>query len=95
MKYTCKCCKFESRLKQDYIKHITSQKHINNYRTNKYCDICEKEYSSINSFKLHTTTYHPDIIDGLKNKNKSIKTIKSKSREKPHNESTEISYTKI
>ena len=99
MKYTCKCCKFESRLKQDFIRHIATQKHINNYRTNKYCDICEKEYSSINSFRIHTTTYHTDLIDGLKCKNKSIKTLKSKSksksREKSQNEFTEISYTKI
>ena len=58
MKYTCKCCKYKTINKNDYTKHLSTVKHINNFVTNKYCDSCDKEYSTIAYFKIHYNKEH-------------------------------------
>ena len=61
MKYTCKCCNFESSLKKDYTRHLTTKKHITNFKDNKYCDFCHKEYSSIKTFRFHYKQKHQHV----------------------------------
>ena len=53
-KYCCKCCDFNASKKNDYYRHLSTQKHKNNITTTddnekhakKYtCNYCEKEYN--------------------------------------------------
>ena len=68
MKYSCKCCKFETTFKKNYVSHLSTQKHINNFKTNKYCDICQKDYSSVKTFKVHYKREHSDNKDNTDKK---------------------------
>ena len=60
--YTCKCCNFKTEYKRNYDNHILTLKHINNFKTNKYCDICEKEYATNKSYKNHYNKIHYNKI---------------------------------
>jgi len=86
MKYTCKCCKYNTSLKSNYEKHKLTQKHLNNYKTNKYCDLCEKEFSTIYTFKNHFTTKHINTFIIHDNINDNIQNnIQAEIIEKNHN----------
>ena len=61
MKYICRCCNFETTFKRNYVSHILTQKHINNFKNNKYCDICDKEYSTSKYFKIHYNREHSTL----------------------------------
>jgi len=96
MIYTCKCCKYETKFKKDYIKHLTTQKHINNFKTNKYCDLCDKKYLSTKAFKIHWIKSHKDFqIEKVNNNLEDITYNDDKNNDKNNNtnklrESTEI-----
>ena len=83
MKYTCKCCKYNTINKNDYTKHLSTLKHINNFKINKYCDLCDKEYSTISYFKIHYKREHlnndenTNKIDDKINKTNNINIIKN------------------
>jgi uncharacterized CHY-type Zn-finger protein len=84
MLYICSCCNFETKLKTNYIRHLSTQKHINTFGSNKYCDICKKNYSSIKSFKNHYKLKHSNTNNTCdKSANNSI------------NKTNDISYGKI
>jgi hypothetical protein len=70
MKYTCKCCKYNTINKNDYTKHLSTLKHINNFKTNKYCDLCDKEYSTIAYFKIHYKREHLNNNESCDDNNK-------------------------
>ena len=90
MKYTCKCCNFETIFKRNYINHTLTLKHINNFKTNKYCDLCDKEYSTTKYFKIHYNKEHLNKNNRKKtNLNNNLNTTKSK------NSNSNISYNKI
>jgi hypothetical protein len=65
MIYTCKCCNYQTEFKRNYVKHISTQKHINNFKTNKYCDLCNKNYTSSKSFKTHFNREHSNYFNNL------------------------------
>jgi hypothetical protein len=60
--YKCTCCDFKAKYKKDFIRHIESIKHINNFRANKYCDMCKKDYINNKTFRMHYKRKHYDYI---------------------------------
>lgn len=89
MKYTCKCCNFESSLKNDYTRHLTTKKHITNFKDNKYCDFCHKEYSSVKTFRFHYKQKHQHV------NTINIININKQENNKQENNQANISYNKI
>ena len=63
MKYTCYCCNYETHYKSSINKHKLTTKHIKNYKRNKYCDICQKEFLTVGNFKIHWNREHFDESD--------------------------------
>ena len=70
MKYSCYCCNYETEYKSSIDKHKLTNKHITKYKTNKYCEICKKLFSTIGNYKIHYNREHiiniqdiPDIPD--------------------------------
>ena len=88
MLYSCHCCKFNSVYKKDYVKHLSTKKHLNNLKNNTYCDICKKDYENNRSYKIHHTKIHSksslntdstisnDIIINTKKNSNKKQTIK-------------------
>ena len=86
MIYSCKCCNFETNIKTDYSRHLKTVKHINNFKTNTYCNICNKNYSTNQTFKYHYKTKHSNnimhsahnnIMHSAQNKNITLENIKT------------------
>jgi hypothetical protein len=99
MIYSCTCCKFESSLKKDYYRHLSTNKHINNFKNNKYCDICKKEFACTKSFRVHWKSKHEDESKTISDSNEENSTKKSNKilikKSKSVKKHSEISYNKI
>jgi len=67
MDYSCKLCKYISKIKYSYDQHIMSQKHIENEIFNLYCDQCNKKFDDIRKIKSHRYNVH---IRDINKKNK-------------------------
>ena len=98
MKYTCHCCNYETEYKSSIDKHKLTNKHITKYKTNKYCEICQKIFSTIGNYKIHYNREHviniQDIQVFIPIQNIKIDKIDKKSYEKSH-ENSNIQLNKI
>jgi hypothetical protein len=58
--YICKCCNYKTIKTTLYIRHCKTIYHNENYKTNKYCTFCKKEFTTIGNFRRHYLTLHSD-----------------------------------
>jgi hypothetical protein len=59
--YNCILCDYETTKKCNIDKHTKTQKHLNNLKNIKNCDLCKKSFSSNYNLKRHINKYHNNI----------------------------------
>jgi hypothetical protein len=67
--YECKICNYSTDRKFSLEKHLKTQKHLTNVKNNKFCNICNKEYSTRSNYTKHVNIHHPNINDNIDNNN--------------------------
>ena len=68
----CKLCNYTATTKNNFMRHCKIASHITLEKYYKICMLCDKKYSSLNSYNNHKRTYHPenDNTDKTDNKKK-------------------------
>jgi hypothetical protein len=54
-----------------------TKKHIKNFKFNKYCEICNKNYSTVGNYKIHYTREHENNQNNINNQENNIDKIKN------------------
>ncbi len=61
--YNCKLCNYSATNSSNYTKHCNTNIHINKEKEINFCLLCNKKYSSIESFKTHKYNFHKKKIN--------------------------------
>ena len=73
MLYICSCCNFETKLKTNYVRHLSTQKHISTFGNNKYMELNFNITDIFNIYNsklyLKNTDISPCFIQGPANVN--------------------------
>ncbi len=56
--FNCNICNYKSDRKENFIRHCNSQNHINIEEIKKMCCLCNKQYKSLRTYKIHKKTIH-------------------------------------
>ena len=58
MNFHCKTCNYSTKIKCNFEKHNKTDKHLLNLKHNKFCKLCNKEYSTAGNYKRHFNKVH-------------------------------------
>ena len=77
-KYSCKLCNYNVTNNNNFKKHCNTNTHINKEKINNYCLLCNKKYSTYDSFRIHKYNIHNKKISNKINKTKTTNNIDDK-----------------
>jgi len=81
----CNLCNYSTKHNGNFMKHCRSKNHINKEKSNPFCVLCKKTYTTHKSLINHKNKYHDiidtninieDIVDNTKSNNISYRKIK-------------------
>ena len=69
MNFHCKTCNYSTKIKCNFEKHNKTDKHISNLKHNRFCKLCNKEYSTAGNYKRHLDKVHLNNQNVIDNSN--------------------------